>query len=103
MTDNHDDKDPHGKDSHTARLKQILEEPALRSLFREFLKLNFCEENLSFWLDVQDLKRRFNTTSTAIAGPSAGGAKGSKIPTANQMEKHHQELITMAFVIYNSE
>ncbi|KIR33688.1 hypothetical protein I352_03765 [Cryptococcus deuterogattii MMRL2647] len=55
--------DNHNKDSHTARLKQILEEPALRSLFREFLRSNFCEENLSFWLDVQDFKRRFQTTT----------------------------------------
>ncbi|KAK0549431.1 hypothetical protein OC845_003136 [Tilletia horrida] len=55
------------RDSNTNRLKQILEEPALRTLFREFLKNNFCEENLSFWLDVQDFKRRFHTTSSAVA------------------------------------
>lgn len=34
------------KESHTTKLTQILEEPALRSLFREFLRSNFCEENL---------------------------------------------------------
>jgi hypothetical protein len=89
------------KDSHTARLKQILEEPALRSLFREFLRANFCEENLSFWLDVQDFKRRFNTSSSAAAAPGA-------LPTQRgqglqAMEKHQQDLISMAFVIYNSE
>lgn len=89
-----------GKDSHTARLKQILEEPALRSLFREFLRSNFCEENLSFWLDVQDFKRRFNTSSSAAAAPGA-------LPTQRgqglqAMEKHQQDLISMAFVIYNS-
>ncbi|EIW70875.1 hypothetical protein TREMEDRAFT_29267 [Tremella mesenterica DSM 1558] len=92
-----DEKDVHLKDSHTARLKQILEEPALRSLFREFLRVNFCEENLSFWLDVQDLKRRFNTTSSAVAAPSGKGK-----PATQAMEKHHQELIAMAFVIYNT-
>jgi len=54
------------RDSNTNRLKQILEEPALRTLFREFLKNNFCEENLSFWLDVQDFKRRFHTTSSVV-------------------------------------
>lgn len=89
------------KDSHTARLKQILEEPALRSLFREFLRANFCEENLSFWLDVQDFKRRFNTSSSAAAAPGA-------LPTQRgqglqAMERHQQDLISMAFVIYNSE
>ncbi|KAK4688035.1 GTPase-activating protein SST2, partial [Tremellales sp. Uapishka_1] len=95
------DKESHVKDSHTARLRQILEEPALRSLFREFLRANFCEENLSFWLDVQDFKRRFNTTSSAIATP--GTAKTSKATSGHQaMEKHQQDLITMAFIIYNS-
>ncbi|KAK6910327.1 hypothetical protein I203_104359 [Kwoniella mangroviensis CBS 8507] len=92
--------DNHVKDSHTARLKQILEEPALRSLFREFLRANFCEENLSFWLDVQDFKRRFQTTSSAIATP--GSNKNSKTTGHAAMEKHQQDLIAMAFVIYNT-
>jgi hypothetical protein len=69
------------RDSNTKRLRQILEEPALRSLFRDFLKQNFCEENLSFWLDVQDFKRRFHTTSSAVAVRSSGsdthGSSGS--------------------------
>lgn len=130
---------PHynARDSNTNRLKQILEEPALRSLFRDFLKQNFCEENLSFWLDVQDFKRRFHTTSSAVAVRSSvdnnsgkgdshskgggvvgavrklggGGSKGSNststsTPTANSslsaMERHQQDLIAMAFVIYNT-
>lgn len=64
------------RDSNTNRLKQILEEPALRSLFRDFLKQNFCEENLSFWLDVQDFKRRFHTTSSAVAVRTGDGGSG---------------------------
>jgi hypothetical protein len=94
------DRDVHLKDSHTARLKNILDEPALRSLFREFLRTNFCEENLSFWLDVQDFKRRFNTTSSAVATLGVGKSVGAG---HQAMEKHQQDLISMAFVIYNSE
>ncbi|CEH15245.1 REGULATOR OF G PROTEIN SIGNALING [Ceraceosorus bombacis] len=116
------------RDSNTNRLKQILEEPALRSLFREFLKQNFCEENLSFWLDVQDFKRRFHTTSSAVAIRPSEGAKekeksggGSGVANAvkrlgrgvtgssnnanygyTAMERHQQDLIAMAFVIYNT-
>lgn len=89
------------KDSHTAKLKQILEEPALRSLFREFLRSNFCEENLSFWLDVQDFKRRFNTTSSAV-GSGAVTSKNARTHGHAAMQKHQQDLIAMAFVIYNS-
>jgi hypothetical protein len=101
FADNSHDKEVHAKDSHAARLKQILDEPALRSLFREFLRANFCEENLSFWLDVQDFKRRFNTTSSAVAAP--GATKQTKTTGHAAMEKHQQDLIAMAFVIYNSE
>jgi GTPase-activating protein SST2 len=93
------------KESNTDRLRFILEEPSLRALFREFLKINFCEENLSFWLDVQDFKRKFNitssaaaTTATAIPPPRPSG-KGSTGHVA--MEKHHETLINTAFLIYN--
>jgi hypothetical protein len=89
------------KESNTDRLKFILEEPALRSLFREFLRTNFCEENLSFWLEVEDFKRKFNITSSAIAGPSMG-PRGKGTPGQEAMVKHHDSLIQMAFVIYNT-
>ena len=98
-----DDKH-HIKDSHTSKLKQILEEPSLRSLFREFLRDNLCEENLCFWLDVQDFKRRFNTTSSAVASPSAvKSGFMNRTQGHSAMERHQQDLIAMAFVIYNSE
>lgn len=92
----------HGiKDSHTARLKQILDDTALRSVFREFLRSNFCEENLNFWLEVQEFKRKFTTTSSAVAAPASG--KGAKSSGPSAMERHQQDLINQAFVIYNSE
>ncbi|QRV72869.1 regulator of G protein signaling domain protein [Ceratobasidium sp. AG-Ba] len=101
-------------ETNSERLKRILEEPALRSLFREFLRGNFCEENLSFWLEVQDLKRRFATTSTAAASHAAAAIHGAhspssrpstaKSPTPGQaaMEKHHEALVQFTFLIYNT-
>ena len=91
------------KESNTDRLKFIMEEPQLRALFREFLRSNFCEENLSFYLDVQDFKKSFSTTSSAIAAnptPARTGGKGT--PGQLAMEKHHEALIQKAFVIYNT-
>ena len=85
------------KESHTTKLQQILEEPALRSLFREFLRLNFCEENLNFWQDVQDFKKRFSTTSSAAAGAPGGGDGGKGV--SSTMERHNQGLIAMAFIM----
>ncbi|SPO27121.1 probable Regulator of G-Protein Signaling Protein [Ustilago trichophora] len=122
----HDSSSYSNRDSNTNRLKNILDEPALRSLFREFLRQNFCEENLSFWLDVQDFKRRFHTTSSAVAvqpsskeskggvgrrlGRSVTGALGGANKDKNDedgqglsaMEKHQQDLVSMAFVIYDT-
>ncbi|TIA89425.1 hypothetical protein E3P80_03013 [Wallemia ichthyophaga] len=100
----------HHKESNTGRLKQILDDPALRSLFREFLRSNFCEENLSFWLDVHDFKRKFSTTSSAVARPQHFGifSKQShshahdKKATPTAMQQHQQDINAMACVIYNT-
>lgn len=89
------------KESNTDRLRYILEEPGLRSLFREFLRGNFCEENLSFWLDVQDFKKKFNITSSAMAA-SPLGRSNRNTPGQVAMERHHESLIQTAFVIYNT-
>ncbi|KAF9268304.1 hypothetical protein L218DRAFT_918833 [Marasmius fiardii PR-910] len=90
------------KESNTERLRYILEEPSLRSLFREFLRNNFCEENLSFWLDVQDFKRKFNITSSAVAVNPPPRAGSRATPGQAAMERHHESLINTAFVIYNT-
>ncbi|KAL4075671.1 regulator of G protein signaling domain-containing protein [Scleroderma yunnanense] len=84
--------------SNMDRLNYILEEPSYRALFRDFLKSNFCEENLSFWLDVEDFKRKFNITSSAQAAapPTRRGTPGQAA-----MERHHETLIQTAFQIYN--
>ena len=86
--------------SNTDRLKYILEEPSYRALFRDFLKANFCEENLSFWLDVEDFKRKFNTTSSAqAAAPVRLGNRAT--PGQAAMERHHDALIQTAIQIHN--
>ncbi|CED85538.1 Winged helix-turn-helix DNA-binding domain [Phaffia rhodozyma] len=92
------------KESHTTKLQQILEEPSLRSLFREFLRSCFCEENLSYWLDVQELRKRFSTTSSAAAaGHAQGQGQGKSKDAANStMERHQQDLVAVALNIYNT-
>ena len=89
------------KESNTERLRCILDEPPLRSLFREFLRGNFSEENLSFYLDVQDLKRKFNTTSSAAAVNPASSRPIRATPGQVAMEQHHDSLVHTAFQIYN--
>nr|CAG8437189.1 8887_t:CDS:2 [Entrophospora candida] len=64
---------------------QILEkdDSTLCKLFMEFLKANFCAENLMFLLDVQKFKRKYKTLS-------------------NENIKDQQELLIDAFKIYHT-
>jgi GTPase-activating protein SST2 len=45
--------------SNNNRLNMILQDPALRLLFREFLRFSLCEENLSFYLDVKEFTSNY--------------------------------------------
>lgn len=58
------DQDP--KESNAARLKVILDDPQLRSLFKDFLRANFCEENLDFWIDYSTLRRKCRSQTPAM-------------------------------------
>ncbi|KAL4964130.1 developmental regulator FlbA [Aspergillus stella-maris] len=48
------------RDSNNARLNHILQDPALRLLFREFLRFSLCEENLSFYVDVSEFTSQYH-------------------------------------------
>ncbi|GAA5827227.1 hypothetical protein JCM11251_001179 [Rhodosporidiobolus azoricus] len=91
---------PWGKDQHstTTRLRAILDDPALRALFRDFLRANYCDENLGFWLEVSDFRRRFSTTSSAVGASS----KRKPANATNAMESHQQNLVAAALHIYNT-
>lgn len=54
------------QDAQHGRLKQILDDPHLRSLFKDFLSANFCEENLDFWIDYTTLRRKCRNQSPAM-------------------------------------
>ncbi|KAG0165734.1 hypothetical protein DFQ28_008351 [Apophysomyces sp. BC1034] len=60
-------------EGNSQRLKSILDDAQLRSLFKDFLRANFCEENLDFWIDLSTLKRKRRNQSPAM-------------PTQNQKE-----------------
>ncbi|ODQ55421.1 RGS-domain-containing protein [Saitoella complicata NRRL Y-17804] len=53
--------------TNTTRLNAILSDPALRSLFREHLKDNFCEENYTFYTEVVEFTRRIPKAMTTDA------------------------------------
>lgn len=53
------------RDSNNSRLNFIVQDPALRLLFREFLRDTHCEENLSFYLEVRDFTRTYDASERA--------------------------------------
>ncbi|KAG6833125.1 hypothetical protein H0H87_011233, partial [Tephrocybe sp. NHM501043] len=77
------------------RLHYILKEQSYRSLFRSFLQEKFCEEHILYWLDVDSINRKFNVTSSAIAGSDNNAVKADR-------RKHHQALLRKAVHIYSS-
>jgi hypothetical protein len=58
-----DPRAPSTRDSNTNRLTIILSDPALRLLFREFLRDTHCEENLAFYLDVVEFTSTYRSIS----------------------------------------
>ncbi|KAG1456117.1 hypothetical protein G6F56_006906 [Rhizopus delemar] len=59
------DVDP--KESNSARLQIILDNAKLLPSFKEFLRQNFCEENLDFWIDYNTLRRKCRNQSPALS------------------------------------
>jgi GTPase-activating protein SST2 len=54
-----------GRDSNANRMTVIIRDPALRLLFREFLRDTHCEENLAFYLDVKDFLTNYKNAKRA--------------------------------------
>ena len=52
------------RETSTAKLQQILNDPALLTLFREFLRHNFCEENLQFYRETGDFIKSTKSVET---------------------------------------
>lgn len=51
--------------SHWAKLRQILEDPLIRMYFRDFMKSQFCEENVNIWVDYYNLRKKCKKGQTS--------------------------------------
>ncbi|KAJ4189627.1 hypothetical protein NW767_000263 [Fusarium falciforme] len=79
------------RDSNTQRLDKILNDPALRLLFREQLRDTHCEENLSFYQDVDEFVRSCKAATRAA----------QKSPNTTAMDSI-KEIMASAYGIYNA-
>ncbi|CZR62379.1 related to developmental regulator flbA [Phialocephala subalpina] len=84
------------RDSNTQKLDKILNDPALRLLFRENLRDTHCEENLSFYLDVDEFLKSCKSAIKANS-PSRSG-KGSPAGNLDAVK----ETMASAYGIYNA-
>ena len=57
------------RDSNANRMTVIIKDPALRLLFREFLRDTHCDENLSFYLDVREFLNTYNAAKKSSQTP----------------------------------
>lgn len=80
------------RDSNTQRLDKILSDPALRLLFRENLRETHCEENLSFYLDVDEFVRQCRQATRAA----------QKNPSNTSSMDGIKEIMAQAYGIYNA-
>ncbi|KFY60058.1 hypothetical protein V496_05449, partial [Pseudogymnoascus sp. VKM F-4515 (FW-2607)] len=83
------------RDSNTQKLDKILTDAALRLLFREQLRDTHCEENLSFYLDVDEFLK---SCADALQGTSP--AARSKNP--DRSLDAIKETMASAYGIYNA-
>ncbi|KAL5348355.1 hypothetical protein ACLOAV_006837 [Pseudogymnoascus australis] len=83
------------RDSNTQKLDKILTDAALRLLFREQLRDTHCEENLSFYLDVDEFLK---SCTEALQGTSP--AARSKNP--DRSLDAIKETMASAYGIYNA-
>ncbi|TVY83591.1 Developmental regulator flbA, partial [Lachnellula suecica] len=84
------------RDSNTQKLEKILNDAALRLLFRENLRDTHCEENLSFYLDVDEFlkscKTAIKNNSSSRSGKNASGPNLDAV----------KETMASAYGIYNA-
>ncbi|KAI1321088.1 hypothetical protein EDD11_008669 [Mortierella claussenii] len=96
--------------SNTSRLNGILSDTAVRDLFKSFLKQNFCEENLSFYLKVLEYKSKFSTLiNTSRAYNQVNSGQEQSIYHPQQSHPHppslrelEKQICTQAFAIYET-
>ncbi|KAH6716929.1 regulator of G protein-like protein [Leptodontidium sp. MPI-SDFR-AT-0119] len=82
------------RDSNTQKLDKILNDASLRLLFRENLRDTHCEENLSFYLDVDEFLKSCKVAIKSNS-PSRSNSAGGNLDSV-------KETMASAYGIYNA-
>lgn len=82
--------------SQNSKLQSILKDPLIRMYFRQFLKSNFCEENINFWVDYTALVKK-------MGGSLDANNRKPKLDKVQSMSTALTEsLLTHCCVLYNT-
>jgi len=87
------------RDSNTQKLDKILTDAALRLLFREQLRDTHCEENLSFYIDVEEFLK---SCTAALKGISAASRAKDNEKNIDKSLDAIKETMASAYGIYNA-
>lgn len=93
--------------ANAARLRKFIKDPALRLLFRQFLSESRCENDLSFWIDVEDFKTEFEIASASSSPPvldlpPVEGSSATPLEPPPPPARPHESLGNRPFLIYNT-
>ncbi|KAF9931692.1 hypothetical protein FBU30_009753 [Linnemannia zychae] len=96
--------------SNVKRLELILDDSELHELFKNFLRVNICEENLTFHLEVMSYKKRFDSLvhSTRLYAQSLAALSQDpstpvgNIPHPSALRDLEKQICTQAFAIYET-
>jgi len=93
------------QDSNANRMTVIIRDPALRLLFREFLRDTHCEENLAFYLDVKEFLTNYHNAKRTASSVlrldtiretlAAAYSKSNLILSPNDLFSHILQACTM--------
>jgi hypothetical protein len=87
------------RDSNANRMTVIIRDPALRLLFREFLRDTHCEENLAFYLDVREFLTAYNTAKRSSSTLRLDTIRET---LAAAYSKFHSQLLGQSLLLTNS-
>ena len=95
--------------ANAARLRKFIKDPALLVLFRKFLSESRCENDLSFWIDVEDFKAEFEIASASSVPvpefpdlPPVEGSSATPLELPPPPPRPHESLGNRPFLIYNT-
>jgi len=89
------------KDSNTQKLDKILSDAALRLLFRENLRDTHCEENLSFYLDLDEFQNSCRVAMKTANASRTGKPSPRGSPVSGSLDSV-KETMASAYGIYNA-